>query len=148
MSPLACQTATATVTSGRDTREEWVGGYGLDMAEFRVVFTARDYEAAVGFFADTMGLYVLRSFDQEGRGTILLAADGQIEVLAHDGEGAPDPVRGARLAWEVDDADAEHERLRDAGVEVVQAPTVQPWGHKSFVVRGPDGWLITLYQQV
>lgn len=118
------------------------------MSEFRVAFVAGDYDATVGFFRDVMGLEVLRSFEEGGRGTILLAADGQIEVFASDaGRGDPG-VSGVALAWQVDDADAAHARIVANGGSVNGPPALQPWGHKSFAVDGPDGWTITLYQIV
>lgn len=111
-----------------------------------MLFTASDYDRTVAWFTDVMGLAVLRSFEEGGRGTILLAADGQIEVFAHDAPGNPPPVGGVALAWQVDDADAEHRRLTDAGASLQSEPTTQPWGHKSFRVDGPDGWVITLFE--
>ena len=118
------------------------------MAEFRVVFIASDYDRTVGFFTDVMGLEVLRSFEEGGKGTILLAADGQIEVF-DPGVGWGEPgVSGVSLAWEVADADAEHQRIVAAGGTVNGSPTMKPWGHKSFVVDGPDGWSITLFEIV
>lgn len=117
------------------------------MPEFRVVFVSRDYEATSGFFTDVMGLQVLHSFEEGGKGMILEAADGQIEIFA-PGDDPPDPVSGAALAWEVPDADAEHDRLITAGAKILRPPQTQPWGHKSFVVEGPDGWILTLFQIV
>ena len=55
---------------------------------------------------------------------------------------------GAWLAWEVADARAECDRLVAAGAELIRPPTLQPWGHENFTVRGPDGWEITLFQIV
>ena len=118
------------------------------MSEFRVAFTANDYDATVGFFTDTMGLEILRSFEDGGKGTILWAADGQIEVFSPDsGRGSPG-VTGVMLAWQIDDADAENARLIERGASVSGPPVMQPWGHKSFGVDGPDGWSITLYEVV
>ena len=98
------------------------------MAEFRVLFTAGDYRATVAFLTDVMGLDVLRSWDDGAPGTILLAADGQIEVFAPRPDGPVEPVTGARLAWEIGDAHAEHDRLLAAGAEILQPPQRQPWG--------------------
>lgn len=116
------------------------------MAEFRVVFTATDYEATVGFFTDVMGLEILRSFEDGGKGTILLAADGQIEVFSAETSGATPGVAGVALAWEVDDAEAEHARIAARGGVLHGEPAIKPWGHKNFVVDGPDGWVITLFE--
>jgi len=46
---------------------------------------------------------------------------------------------GITLAFAVADADRECARLRQAGVEIVQQPTDQPWGARSFVVADPNG---------
>ena len=118
------------------------------MAEFRVVFVAADYDATVGFFTDVMGLKLQRSFGDDQLGCIIEAADGLIEIFGAAHDRPSDPVSGVVLAWEVADADAEHERLVAAGAEIVQVPELQPWGHKNFVVQGPDGWKITLFQIV
>ena len=118
------------------------------MAEFRVAFIAHDYDATVAFFHETMGLEILRSFEEGGKGTILTAADGQIEVFSPDvGWGEPG-VTGATMAWEVEDATAAHAELVSRGAVVSGPPAMQPWGHKNFRVEGPDGWAITLYQIV
>ena len=116
------------------------------MAEFRVIFVAHDYDATVGFFTDVMGLEVERSFGEIFRGTILLAAAGRIEVI-EDGGGWDRPgVAGVTVSWEIADADAEHDRLVSAGADIVRPPELQPWGHRSLEVAGPDGLRIILFQ--
>ena len=118
------------------------------MGEFRVIFVANDYDATVGFFTDVMGLEVERSFGEIFRGTILLAAAGRIEVI-EDGGGWDAPgVTGVSVSWAIDDADAEHARLAAAGATVVRPPEMQPWGHKSFELAGPDGLRIILFEIV
>jgi catechol 2,3-dioxygenase-like lactoylglutathione lyase family enzyme len=118
------------------------------MAEFRIAFTAHDYDATVAFFNETMGCEILRSFEEGGKGTILTAAVGQIEVFSPDNGWGTPGVSGAKLAWEVDDADATHAALVGRSATVLGPPTLQPWGHKNFSVEGPDGWTITLYEIV
>ena len=118
------------------------------MAEFRVIFVASDYDATVGFFTDVMGLEVERSFGEIFRGTILLANAGRIEVI-EDGGGWDSPgVTGVTVSWEIADADAEHARLVSAGAGIVRPPEMQPWGHKSLEVSGPDGLRIILFEIV
>ncbi|WP_194898109.1 VOC family protein [Catenulispora pinisilvae] len=51
----------------------------------------------------------------------------------------------------VDDAEALFARLQTeygAGLKVVQAPTMMPWGNLSVLLRDPDGALINLYTPV
>ncbi len=118
------------------------------MGEFRVIFVADDYDATVAFFTDVMGLEVERSFGEIFRGTILLAASGRIEVI-EDGGGWDTPgVTGVSVSWQIGDAEAEHARLVSAGATIVRPPEMQPWGHKSLEVAGPDGLRIILFEVV
>lgn len=114
------------------------------MTQFRFLFTTAHYDNTVAFYADTMGLPVLRSWDDNGRGTILTAAgSGQIEIF--EGDDTTEPPRGVALAWEVDDVDAQYDRLRAAGVEFDTPPTLQPWGYRTITLTAPENLSITLF---
>ena len=43
------------------------------------------------------------------------------------------------LGFDVEDVDAEYERLLALGVETLNEPTAHPWGARSFQFRDPDG---------
>ncbi|MGI5899786.1 MAG: VOC family protein [Christensenellales bacterium] len=43
------------------------------------------------------------------------------------------------LSFNVDDLDAEYERLQSLGAEMVNAPTTHSWGARSFQFRDSDG---------
>ena len=49
------------------------------------------------------------------------------------------------LGFEVEDVDAERERLASDEMEWVLEPTTQPWGNRSMLFRDPDGNLVNLY---
>ena len=74
----------------------------------------------------------------------------QIAVLRHELDGPiPELVsatdgRGFWLNLDVADADFEHGRLAAAGVDVVAAPEDKPWGDRQFVIRDPNGVLISI----
>jgi uncharacterized glyoxalase superfamily protein PhnB len=51
--------------------------------------------------------------------------------------------RGLTLSLQVQDVDAEHVRLSQAGVTIVQPPQDNPWGDRSFIALDPLG--IALY---
>jgi catechol 2,3-dioxygenase-like lactoylglutathione lyase family enzyme len=53
--------------------------------------------------------------------------------------------RSTILEFEVDDVDAERDRLRSCVTDWVQEPTSQPWGNRSMLFRDPDGNLINFY---
>lgn len=116
------------------------------MAQFRFVFTARDYDATVRFYTITLGLPVVHSWDDHGAGTIVAAADGQIEMF--DGDPDSDVISGVALSWEVDSVDEEYERLLALGVEFLAPPQDQPWGHRNVTFAAPEGLVITLFTVV
>ena len=43
------------------------------------------------------------------------------------------------LAFTVDDVDAEYIRLKSLGIEILDSPTVRPWGAKNMRFCDPDG---------
>ena len=62
-------------------------------------------------------------------------------------------VRGAAndsvlIELAVADVDAEYARLQGLQVEWVQALTTQPWGHRAFYVRDPDGNILNVHTAV
>jgi uncharacterized glyoxalase superfamily protein PhnB len=62
-------------------------------------------------------------------------------------------VRGAAndrvlIELEVADVDREYARLKGLQVEWVQELTTQPWGHRAFYVRDPDGNVLNLHMVV
>jgi catechol 2,3-dioxygenase-like lactoylglutathione lyase family enzyme len=58
------------------------------------------------------------------------------------------PVAGSLLAFLVADVDAEHERLRRAGLAVVLPLVTEPWGQRRFQVAAPDGLFVEVLQSV
>ncbi|HMN62001.1 MAG TPA: VOC family protein [Anaerolinea sp.] len=68
-------------------------------------------------------------------------------------EMAPGSMRAAgtgcaTLMFEVEDVDAEYERLAGLGVEVVKPPQTHPWGSRAAWFRDPDGNILDFYSRV
>ena len=57
----------------------------------------------------------------------------------------PASNRSTVLDFEVNDIEAEHNRLREIVDEFVMEPTDQPWGNRSMLFRDPDGNLINFF---
>jgi catechol 2,3-dioxygenase-like lactoylglutathione lyase family enzyme len=63
------------------------------------------------------------------------------------------PVRGAAnhsvlIEFEVAHVDGEYARLKGLEVEWVQELTTQPWGHRAFYIRDPEGNVLNFYTAV
>jgi catechol 2,3-dioxygenase-like lactoylglutathione lyase family enzyme len=121
--------------------------------ELRVVLTADDYEAALRFYRDVLGLPLIRDFPGPGGGGSLLAAgQATIEILARETAAGVDRLEvgkagsgGLRLALEVADATALAEELEEAGAKRLGGPVTTPWGHTNVRLRTPDGIEMTLF---
>lgn len=68
-------------------------------------------------------------------------------------EMAPGSMQGAghgavTVGFEVDDVDAQYERLIALGAVIVKLPATYPWGSRSVWFRDPDGNIVDFYSRV
>jgi catechol 2,3-dioxygenase-like lactoylglutathione lyase family enzyme len=121
----------------------------------RVVLTVADFDQAVAFYRDTLGLEQLADWSGEdgrvilldgGRATLELFDERQAESV--DRIEAGRRVSGqVRLAVEVTDLDGTAQRLVAAGAEAEAEPVVPPWGGRNVRLRAPDGMQLTLFSE-
>jgi uncharacterized glyoxalase superfamily protein PhnB len=52
------------------------------------------------------------------------------------------------IEFEVEDVDREYTRLKALPMAWVQEVTTQPWGHRAFYVRDPDGNVLNVHTVV
>ena len=73
-------------------------------------------------------------------------AIGSVETVALWKEGSAEPGanRTAYVEFQVDDIDADYERLKDK-VQLVHELKTMPWGNKTFQFRDPEGTAVSLY---
>jgi predicted enzyme related to lactoylglutathione lyase len=123
--------------------------------ELRLVVTADDYETAVRFYRDVLGMPVSAEYLSEGQGRVVILEAGvatlEIGDPAHaehvDAVEVGRPVAGqVRVALRVDDAAGATTDAASAGAEVVAPPTPTPWGSLNARLEAPAGLQITLYQ--
>lgn len=121
--------------------------------EARLVITTADFERAVGFYRDTLGLAVLERFDTErGAGVILDCGRATLEILDFEHAAFVDEVEVGsrvagtlRLALQVADAAVTTEALSGAGAEILAAPALTPWGSTNSRLRDADGVQLTIF---
>ncbi len=104
--------------------------------QLRLTVHAEDYEEAVAFYRDVLGLPVELHVESEGgaevmildagRATLELCNTAQVELIDEVEVGRRVSPK-FRLALEVIDTDGLTTRARDAGAELVAAPTRTPW---------------------
>jgi predicted enzyme related to lactoylglutathione lyase len=127
-----------------------------DVLGMRLVVTAPDYDAALVFYRDVLGMPELGAFGSPGgRVSILDAGRASLE-LADPGHAAyVDEVEvgrrvagHVRVAFEVADAEAATARLVAGGAEVIARPIETPWRSLNARLSAPAGLQLTLFEEL
>lgn len=127
-----------------------------EVRQLRVVVTAPDYDEALWFYRDILGLEQRAAFESHGgHVTILEAGAATLELTdtAHaefidDVEVGRRVAGHIRIAFEVDNATAMTARLEAAGAEVIGPPTVTPWNSLNARLEAPAGLQLTLFTEL
>jgi predicted enzyme related to lactoylglutathione lyase len=124
--------------------------------ELRVAVTATDYDEALRFYRDVLGLHEREAFaSEDGRVTILEAGRATLELLDLTHAAFVDQVEvgrrvagHVRIAFEVDDSATTAQALAAAGATVIAEPTRTPWNSLNARLEGPAGLQLTLFTEV
>lgn len=125
----------------------------IRLASVRIITT--DVQRTVDFYELLTGVkpnYLTHDFAELVTPTATLAVShvGRVPFLS-DGSSSEAVPNGSIVEFWVDDAEALFSRLQapyGEDLDVVQAPTMMPWGNMSVVIRDPNGILINLYTPV
>ena len=125
--------------------------------QLRLVVEAADYEAAVAFFRDALGLPEEAAFSGEGDAQVVILDAGRatLEIANPAQKRFIDEVEVGRqvaprirVAFEVDDAVATTTRLVAAGASEVAPPTRTPWQSLNSRLDAPADLHITVFQEL
>ncbi|NHC45011.1 VOC family protein [Motilibacter aurantiacus] len=115
----------------------------MDVLSSRILLRPTDPARTRAFYGDVLGLAVSREFGPpDDPGVVYFAGQSLLEV---SGRGTQPPA-GMSVWLQVRDVHGEHERLVAAGVEVLRAPRLEPWGLVEMWVADPDGVQIVLVE--
>jgi predicted enzyme related to lactoylglutathione lyase len=124
--------------------------------ELRLVLTVEDFDAAVAFYRDALGLEELPAWaDQAGRVAIFDAGRATLELVDEAQAAAIDRIEvgrrvagPVRVAFQVADSAATAARLVEAGAELIAEPVTTPWNDRNVRLQAPDGTQLTLFSPV
>jgi lactoylglutathione lyase len=128
----------------------------MKVRQMRLVVTAEDYDDALRFYRDVLGLPELAAFSAEGgHVTILDAGRATLEITdpRHaayiDRVEVGERVAGhVRVAFQVDDAVAVTRTLEAGGARVLAEPVRTPWSSLNARIEGPAGLQLTLFEEL
>ncbi len=125
--------------------------------QLRVVVEVDDFDAAVAFYRDRLGMpeeFLVDSGDDErvialqaGRATLELVTAGQRRRI-DELEVGRDVSPSVRIALEVADVESTTSRMIDAGAEPVAPPTETPWRSLNSRLDGPGPIHLTFFQEL
>lgn len=118
---------------------------------------AEDYDAAVAFYRDALGLTEQAAYEGEGdarvmildagRATLEIANPAQVRMIDRvEAEGKPSAR--IRIAFEVDDSPSVTRDLAAAGAELVAEPRETPWRSVNSRLNGPAGLQLTVFHEL
>lgn len=125
--------------------------------QLRLVVETEDYDAALTFYRDVLGLVEREvvpgsgeariTILEAGRATLELSNPAQVSYIDQveaDGQ----PSARIRVAFEVDDTQATTRDLVEAGGTLIAEPRETPWRSVNSRLNGPAGLQITLFQEL
>lgn len=121
--------------------------------ELRIALSVDQFDQAVRFYRDALGLEARQAWDDEqGRGLILELPRATLEILDRHQSEAVDHIEtgrvipvDVRLAVQIDDLEAATVALEDAGATPMHESVLTPWGDHNQRVETPDGRQMTLF---
>ena len=130
-------------------------------SQLRLVVETEDFEAALAFYRDVLGLPEQESYEGDGgakvvilgvpSATLELSNPAQVRLIDDVEVGRPAsrayPLT-IRVAFEVEDAAATTEALVAGGAELIAAPTETPWRSLNARLEAPGGLQITAFQEL
>lgn len=128
----------------------------MTVKQLRLAVTADDYEAAVRFYRDVLGLTELATWvSPDGdKVTALEAGRATMEIIEPryadyiDSAEVGRRVAGhIRVAFEVDDTAAATDAATSAGATLIAPPTPTPWNSLNSRLDGPAGLQLTLFSE-
>ena len=134
--------------------DPWTSGVDTRM-ELRVALTVLDFDQAVAFYRDALGLEQIADWSSDdGRVILLEAGTATLELFDERQAESVDRIEAGRrvsgpvrLAIRVDDVDGVSAQLIAAGADAVAEPVVPPWGGRNARLRTPDGMQLTLFSE-
>lgn len=128
-----------------------------EVTQLRLVVETADFEEAVAFYRDAMGLTEEFYVESEGGARVMALQAGRatLEIvnpsqrrLIDQLEVGREVSRSIRVAFQVADATSATARLAAAGADLIAPPTETPWRSLNSRLEAPAGLQITLFEEL
>jgi lactoylglutathione lyase len=122
--------------------------------QLRVALTVTDFDLAVAFYRDVLGLEVEQQWSTEKRrGIVLRVQKATLEIVNNPQAAMIDQVEAGRrvagpirLAFQVEDVQSAVAEGQRAGANLIGGPVTTPWGHRNARLTDVAGNQLTLFE--
>ncbi|HEY7627867.1 MAG TPA: VOC family protein [Ilumatobacteraceae bacterium] len=125
--------------------------------QLRLVVEADDFDGALHFYRDVLGLREQAAFQGAGEARVVILDAGRAtfeivnaaqRTMIDQIEVGRDASPRVRVAFEVADTAEATERLAAAGATVIGGPSETPWRSLNSRLEAPAGLQLTLFQEL
>lgn len=128
----------------------------MTIHELRLVVTVGDFDHAIEFFRDALGLQQVAAWQNGGgHGVLLEAGRATLEIFDLAQAQAIDEIEVGRrvagpirVAFQASDSESTANDLVRAGAEIIGSPVTTPWRDRNVRLLGPEGIQLTLFTPV
>jgi predicted enzyme related to lactoylglutathione lyase len=121
----------------------------MNLLSIRII--TADMERLVAFYKQITELQIVQYTPdfaelKTPKTTLAIGSTKTLQFFGGQDIAQPAQNRTVIIEFKVDDVDKEFQRLSDYLQEnIIQKPTMMPWGNKSFLFRDPDGNLVNFF---
>lgn len=125
----------------------------MTVNQFRIALTSDDFDAAIAFYRDGLGLDPGDVWTENGKGQMFFAGRAILEIfdpsyaISIDEIEVGQTISGQiRFVFQVDDVYTAVERALEYGATLVHEPVLTPWNDLNVRIQSPEGMQITLFE--
>ncbi|NVO58121.1 VOC family protein [Rhodobacteraceae bacterium B1Z28] len=124
----------------------------MKCTQYYPVIQTNDVTATKAFYVDNFRFYV--SFDADWYCHLQSSEDPKVNIAILKGDHDTIPteghgtINGLILNFEVEDVDAEFQRVQTAGLPILKTLTDEDFGQRHFITRDPNGVLIDVIKPI
>ncbi len=124
----------------------------MKITSYYPVITTGDVQGTSAFYVKYFGF--VPAFESDWYVHLTMPGDASVNLAILDGDHATIPesgrgrVSGLLINFEVEDVDAEHDRLVAAGLPVLRSLRDEEFGQRHFITADPNGVLIDVIRPI
>lgn len=128
----------------------------MSNGQFRCCFYTKKFEETLAFYREGLGFLIADSWNRnpDDKGVVFQAASGMIEFLVMPKKKEPifawgkSKPQGMMIVIETGNIDEFYKRVKSKKLEIHEKIKNRKWGHRTFIIRDPNGVELYFYEEI